>query len=87
MNDIFNSGLLIYLLVGIGIFFLMREVVCWYWKVNETNSLLREILTELRKGNATISSTTTNQWECPDCQTLNPNSTYECTKCGLDLNK
>jgi hypothetical protein len=33
--------------VGVG-FLVLRELACWYWKVNERNALLRNILTELR---------------------------------------
>lgn len=31
------------ILGSILIFFIFREVVCWYWKMNETVSLLTEI--------------------------------------------
>lgn len=30
-------------LVAIVVFLIGREIVCWYWKMNETISLLKEI--------------------------------------------
>lgn len=60
----YNSGftLIIVLVVAIGLFFLLRELWCWYLKINalleecqrtsklisDTNNLLSEILTTLR---------------------------------------
>ena len=48
-----------YLLVFAGLiilFFLMRELMCWYWKINsitkkqdETNSLIARLITEVQK--------------------------------------
>ncbi|RLA91085.1 MAG: hypothetical protein DRG58_00165 [Deltaproteobacteria bacterium] len=43
----FNLSTIIIILVAIGIFFLLREVNCWYWKINERIILLEEILTRL----------------------------------------
>ncbi|MFP3868479.1 MAG: hypothetical protein ACLFUU_09990 [Desulfobacteraceae bacterium] len=43
----FDLSTLIIILVAIGIFFLLREVNCWYWKINERIMLLEEILTRL----------------------------------------
>jgi hypothetical protein len=37
------SSLLIALLVIFVIFLILREAVCWYWKINERISLLKEI--------------------------------------------
>lgn len=43
-------------LVVLGIAFLsfvvFREVVCWYWKINEAVELLREIRDSLQRNNA-----------------------------------
>jgi hypothetical protein len=36
------------LAVTVGIIFLMREVWCWYWKINELVALQREILATLQ---------------------------------------
>lgn len=34
---------LIYLLIVIVIFLICREIICWYWKINDNIELLREI--------------------------------------------
>jgi len=51
MNDL---GFLLIIAAIIGIFFLIRGLMCWYWKVNErlelqkeTNRLLKEISVKL----------------------------------------
>lgn len=36
-------GLLIYTAVTLFIFLIIRELVCWYWKINERITLLRSI--------------------------------------------
>lgn len=41
----FLSGLLVF----IGIFLLLREFWCWYWKINERVNLLRKIEENTRK--------------------------------------
>jgi hypothetical protein len=59
--EIFNwTTLLIILVVGVLIFLLLREVNCWYWKVNrrielqeETNDLLKKLVSKTEKKNET----------------------------------
>ncbi len=41
------------LIVLLGIFFLMREVMCWYWKVNVMVKLLQDIDSKLTPPPAT----------------------------------
>ncbi|WP_321284432.1 hypothetical protein [uncultured Vibrio sp.] len=41
-------GLLIVLAVFIGIFVVLREFWCWYWKINAKLSLQEDILRELK---------------------------------------
>ncbi len=53
-----GGTLLISLVIIIVVFLILREVVCWYWKINETLSVLKEIRDSL-KDQSTIS--TTNQ--------------------------
>lgn len=36
-------GILIPLGIALGVFFLIRGIMLWYWKVNEIVSLLKEI--------------------------------------------
>ena len=60
--------IIIVLAISIGLFFLLREFFCWYWKINalleesqrtnelleDTNEILEDILTEFRyHGNST----------------------------------
>lgn len=40
--DQWTGALLLTLAVFVGIFLLLREVFCWYWKINERISLQRE---------------------------------------------
>jgi len=37
------ENLIIVLLVLIGIFLLCRELMCWYWKINEMVTTLKQI--------------------------------------------
>ncbi len=39
--------LLIVLVVVLGLFLIFREIVCWYWKVNQAIALLTEIRNHL----------------------------------------
>lgn len=48
-------GLIVGTLIAIGIFFALREVFCWYYKINErihlqkeTNRLLKELTKAIR---------------------------------------
>lgn len=54
-----SNGYIVQLLVTIGtiivIFLLLREVNCWYWKINERNALLRDIKTLLEQSNKNFS--------------------------------
>jgi len=45
MSDLFQSLFVlgVMALVVVGAFLLCREVLCWYWKINEMLTLLRRI--------------------------------------------
>ena len=43
MIPMWSSGTVILVLVGIVVFLLIRELLCWYWKINEAIELLRSI--------------------------------------------
>ena len=43
MIPMWSGGTIIFVLVGIVIFVLIRELLCWYWKINEVVELLRAI--------------------------------------------
>ena len=36
------QSLLIFIGLNILVFFIIREILCWYWKINERNKLLNE---------------------------------------------
>ena len=44
-------ALLFALLITILVFFLFRELFCWYWKINRSIELQENILKELQKIN------------------------------------
>lgn len=48
-------GVTIYTIIGlviiIGILWICREIVCWYWKINDNIKLLTEIRDELKSMN------------------------------------
>lgn len=46
MGDV-GTWIIIGVAVVIGIFFLMREVMCWYWKINKGIDLLEQMTTNL----------------------------------------
>ena len=58
MDILQNKGFwLIVLVVTFGLFLLLREFYCWYWKQNKMVSLLEEInknLKEIKQGNKSI---------------------------------
>jgi hypothetical protein len=41
------NNTLLYLVIGIGIVLLLREVNCWYWKINQVIDLLEKISSNL----------------------------------------
>ena len=43
-----NEHVIVTLLVLFLIFIVCREIVCWYWKMNETVKLLKQIRDELK---------------------------------------
>jgi hypothetical protein len=49
-NEILEN-LVIMILVGIGLFFLLREVFCWYYKINAMKGIMedqRKVLIQIR---------------------------------------
>ena len=38
-----NLGPALLVLAWLAVFLMCREIVCWYFKINETNALLRDI--------------------------------------------
>jgi len=48
MDNTIETAIII-LVVIIIISFLVREVTCWYWKINESIDLQKQILAQLQK--------------------------------------
>jgi hypothetical protein len=38
------ESLLIIIAIVVGVFLLLRELFCWYWKINQRISLQKEIM-------------------------------------------
>ena len=54
MNTFIESNtlliqLLLYTVIIVAVFLLLREVACWYWKVNEISGVLKEIRDGINK--------------------------------------
>lgn len=47
-------GFVILICISLGAFFVCREIVCWYFKMNEVTALLKEIRDFLKR-NAPVS--------------------------------
>ncbi|HDK41275.1 MAG TPA: hypothetical protein ENG93_01305 [Nitrospirae bacterium] len=41
--------LLLYTVIIVAVFLLLREVVCWYWKINEISLVLKDIRDSINK--------------------------------------
>ena len=93
MFGIGSDGLLIILVILL-IYFVFREVNCWYWKQNEIVSLLKDIryAVELQAGIETKENKPstrgekTNMKPCPACGNGNLPSNANCISCGQQLN-
>lgn len=90
------AGLLIFVLVIVVIFLVFREVICWYWKINQEADLLKwqgAILTEIRdllaaKGSSQVGLVQAMQQTrlCTGCgATVDDSGSVFCTKCGAKL--
>lgn len=62
------SGIFLIIVISVVVFLIAREVVCWYWKINENVALLREIRDLLKYSqadnsgvNAELEKNTANQ--------------------------
>lgn len=51
----------VYLIVGIVVFLICREIVCWYWKMSDVVSLLRDIKQSLNEIKSELNSGPSNQ--------------------------
>ena len=47
MTEDLMTPIVITIAVLVGLFFLLREVMCWYYKINDIKSLLKQIVVKL----------------------------------------
>ena len=88
------GGFVLAILVGLGLFLILRYFWLWYWKIDKIVELLEGIDAKLMVLKSTLtndvdagkSETSTpvdlNQIECPLCHTIYDKNKHRCTKCG-----
>lgn len=81
--------LVIFLIICFIIFLICREIVCWYFKINQMVGLLKEIRDLLAKrDNSNVVRPVQEVTEvnrCPSCNEVNSSDTQFCTSCGRSL--
>lgn len=79
----FAASVFLYLLIAVVIFFICREIFCWYWKINLRIELLKEIRDSLKdkKAIAVSKSAQDDSLEI-DFENL---ETIKCPKCGIEM--
>ena len=84
----FGFGLLLPLIIAIGLIFLLREVGCWYWKINKRIELMQTQINLLNNINNKLSGNATVNNETPVNPTNQDNQAlqYLCSKCGKKHN-
>lgn len=53
MSDELIVNIILLTVICLGVFAIIRELICWYWKINERVDLQKKILVELVKLNNT----------------------------------
>ena len=71
-------GLIVALVILFGIFLIMRELMCWYWKINEVVSLLKSIDNKLSRN----SSNSALDIASGSSGTVRSPNYKKCSKCG-----
>ena len=87
MDEAIVIGIIIAFFISFIVFLILREVMCWYWKVNTIISLLEGIQASLHNlGQGQKSSSHAEpppQLEiCPFCGELSPKISPGCGICG-----
>ena len=91
----FIGTILIGLLVVAVVFLILREVMCWYWKINMSIELLTEIRNLLRNQanrginqvQQIVNSEDTEKGPifCTNCGAKIQSGTFECVACGTHI--
>ena len=91
MGNYSLATIVIAIVAIIGVWFLIRELVTWYYKINKIVSLLEannELLSEISQKIAADEKPVSKDpsvWECPKCKTNNSNESFQCSSCGYKL--
>ena len=76
------SGVLFIVLI----FLALREVWCWYWKINERNEKLSIIL-DLLKDISEKLDPKESEWVCEKCNSSVSENDRFCPACGHNVNE
>jgi len=49
VNHLFGNSIIFFIVVGLVVFFVGREISCWYFKINDIKKLLEKIEENTRK--------------------------------------
>jgi hypothetical protein len=88
MNNDVIVGVMVAVAVFFVVFLILRELMCWYWKINTIVSLLEGIqgsLQDLRgsmANGAASGSSSLGRAICPFCRELSLTSNPICEHCG-----
>jgi hypothetical protein len=80
--------LIIYVVIAITIFLALREIICWYFKINERITILNDIRKSLNPKRSQTSDKRSkdkesdDQWECNGCSAINSLRWNVCQGCG-----
>ena len=77
---------IISVLIILAFFLICREIVCWYWKINEAVGLLKDIrdLLQSNEHNKELVFIS-GQITCRHCRTKNHRQNITCHGCGNKL--
>ncbi len=81
--------LVVFFIIGFGVFLLLRELMCWYYKINRIVSLLESIDSKLvpsgrgltADGN-TVPFVSSDKESCPFCKEPSLKANKTCEVCG-----
>ena len=87
-----NSGSSVGIIIGIVfgvivVFLICRELICWYYKINEIVALMKEQNNLLKQqmgltSNSTANTSSVDDWVCKKCFNANKKDALFCINCG-----
>ena len=88
----FSVYLIVILAVSVIIFLICREIICWYFKINQRVSqqtliidLLKDIKTSLNQSNKQVGSQSPQAKSCKGCGATIKEGSAFCEQCGAKL--